>query len=315
MAALGPDVRRGSWPAARARTGLRRGGVTGEGRIRGRRVAVVACEFAFLAGSIGVRRRRAAGRRASSGPRPSGCRCWRRRPPGGTRMQEGTLAFLQMVKITAAMAAHKAAGLPYLVYLRHPTTGGVLASWGSLGHVTAAEPGALIGFLGPRVYEALYGDDVPGGRADRREPASPTAWSTPSSAAGGSPEIPTGRSTSWRTARGPPDVPEPEPDERIEPTCPAWESVRRSRRPDRPGVRAAARAGAPDVVPMQRHRRGRDRPRAAPRAGPLRCGPRVVLGQDRSRQSRRAAARARPGSARRGAACARRRAEACRWSP
>ena len=80
---------------------------------------------------------------------------------GGTRMQEGTTAFLQMVAIAAAVIDHKAAKLPYLVYLRHPTTGGVYASWGSLGHLTIAEPGALIGFLGPRVYEALY---------DRRSP-------------------------------------------------------------------------------------------------------------------------------------------------
>jgi acyl-CoA carboxylase subunit beta len=57
-----------------------------------------------------------------------------------------------MIGITAAIARHKEAGLPYLVYLRHPTFGGVLASWGSLGHVTIAEPGASIGFLGPRVY-------------------------------------------------------------------------------------------------------------------------------------------------------------------
>ena len=71
-------------------------------------------------------------------------------------MQEGTVAFLQMVKITAAVTAHLAAHLPYLVYLRHPTTGGVFASWASLGHVTLAEPGALIGFLGPRVYQALH---------------------------------------------------------------------------------------------------------------------------------------------------------------
>ena len=82
---------------------------------------------------------------------------------GGTRMQEGTVAFLQMVKIAAAVAAHRAGGLPYLVYLRNPTTGGVFASWGSLGHVTVAEPGALIGFLGPRVYEALYGEPFPEG--------------------------------------------------------------------------------------------------------------------------------------------------------
>jgi acetyl-CoA carboxylase carboxyl transferase subunit beta len=82
---------------------------------------------------------------------------------GGTRMQEGALAFVQMVKITVAVSAHRAAGLPYIVYLRHPTTGGVFASWGSLGHVTAAEPGALIGFLGPRVFESLHGYPFPAG--------------------------------------------------------------------------------------------------------------------------------------------------------
>ena len=59
--------------------------------------------------------------------------------------------------------AHRAAGLPYLVHLRHPTTGGVYASWGSLGHLTVAEPGALIGFLGPKVYEALNGQPFPDG--------------------------------------------------------------------------------------------------------------------------------------------------------
>ncbi|WP_272896303.1 carboxyl transferase domain-containing protein, partial [Mycobacterium montefiorense] len=58
---------------------------------------------------------------------------------------------------------HKQAHLPYLVYLRNPTTGGVFASWGSLGHITVAEPGALIGFLGPRVYEQLYGEPFPPG--------------------------------------------------------------------------------------------------------------------------------------------------------
>ena len=78
-------------------------------------------------------------------------------------MQEGTPAFVQMVRISEAVTAHKVAGLPYLVYLRHPTTGGVMASWGSLGHVTVAEPGALVGFLGPRVYEALYGKAFPEG--------------------------------------------------------------------------------------------------------------------------------------------------------
>ena len=148
--------------AARERTGLDESVITGEGRIGGHQVAVAATEFGFLAGSIGV----AAGQRLTSAAE----RATARRLPlitlpasGGTRMQEGTVAFLQMVQITAAVTAHQAAHLPYLVYLRHPTTGGVLASWASLGHVTLAEPGALIGFLGPRVYQALHHAPFPDG--------------------------------------------------------------------------------------------------------------------------------------------------------
>ena len=63
--------------------------------------------------------------------------------------------------ITAAIARHKEAGLPYLVYLRGPTFGGVLASWGSLGHVTIAEPGALIAFTGPRVVQQTTREKLP----------------------------------------------------------------------------------------------------------------------------------------------------------
>ena len=128
--------------------------------MHGRRIGVLVGEFGFLAGSIG----RAAADRIVAGIE----RATREGLPlvaapvsGGTRMQEGTPAFVQMVRISAAVAAHRTAGLPYLVYLRHPTTGGVMASWGSLGHVTVAEPGALVGFLGPRVYEALYGKPFP----------------------------------------------------------------------------------------------------------------------------------------------------------
>ena len=147
---------------ARAASGRDESVLTGEGRVFGRRVAVVVCEFDFLGGSIGVaaaERITAAVQRATAERLPllaSPC-------SGGTRMQEGTVAFLQMVKIAAAVTLHKQAHLPYLVYLRHPTTGGVFASWGSLGHVTFAQPGALIGFLGPRVYEQLYGEPFPAG--------------------------------------------------------------------------------------------------------------------------------------------------------
>ncbi|WP_424643158.1 carboxyl transferase domain-containing protein [Embleya sp. AB8] len=145
---------------AGARSGADESIRTGEGTIAGHRVAVVLGEFGFLAGSIGTaaaNRLVAAIRRATVERLP----LFASPASGGTRMQEGTPAFVRMLDITSAIVAHKAAGLPYLVHLRHPTTGGVLASWGSLGHVTTAEPGALIGFLGPRVYEALYGSPFP----------------------------------------------------------------------------------------------------------------------------------------------------------
>lgn len=148
--------------AAAERSGADESVLTGAGRLRGRPVAVIACEFGFLAGSIGVA---AAERIVTAIERATelGLPLVASPTSGGTRMQEGTVAFVQMVKIAGAVAAHKAAGHPYLVYLRHPTMGGVFASWGSLGHMTFAEPGALIGFLGPRVYEALYGRPFPPG--------------------------------------------------------------------------------------------------------------------------------------------------------
>ncbi|MEE9095816.1 carboxyl transferase domain-containing protein [Pseudarthrobacter phenanthrenivorans] len=145
---------------ARERSRVDESVITGAGLIRGRRVALIVSDFSFLAGSIGhaaaqrivaaVERATAEGLPLLAGP-----------ASGGTRMQEGTLAFLSMVKITGAVRAHRKAGLPYLVYLRHPTTGGVMASWGSLGHINVAEPGALLGFLGPRVYEALHSEPFP----------------------------------------------------------------------------------------------------------------------------------------------------------
>lgn len=148
--------------AARQRSGTDESVLTGRGLMRGRAVAVVVSEFRFLAGSIG---RAAAARITDAVLRATteGLPILASTASGGTRMQEGAPAFVEMVRISRALMAHKAAGLPYLVHLRHPTTGGVFASWGSLGHVTVAEPGALIGFLGPKVYEALHGSAFPTG--------------------------------------------------------------------------------------------------------------------------------------------------------
>ena len=230
---------------ARARTasGRDEAVITGEGRINGRRVAVVASDFDFLAGSIGVA---AAERITAAVERATAERLPLLASPssGGTRMQEGTLAFLQMVKIAAAVQLHKRAHLPYLVYLRNPTTGGVFASWGSLGHVTLAEPGALVGFLGPRVYRQLYRQPFPPGiqaaenlqRHGVIDGVIPVRWL---------------RRICQRALKvlldepGPPPVAAP-----AEPVgdVAAWASVLASRRPDRPGVRHLLRHGATERV-------------------------------------------------------------------
>ncbi|WP_343576474.1 carboxyl transferase domain-containing protein [Mycobacterium sp.] len=228
---------------AHAASGRDESVLTGEGRVFGRRVAVVVCEFDFLAGSIGVaaaERITVAIERATVERLPllaSPC-------SGGTRMQEGTVAFLQMVKIAAAVTLHKEAHLPYLVYLRHPTTGGVFASWGSLGHVTFAQPGALIGFLGPRVYQQLYGEPFP---PDVQTAENLQHYGVVDAV------VPLGelRGILDRALTvvaddpgSPPERPRPEP----LPDVPAWDSVLASRRPDRPGVRHLLRHGCTDQV-------------------------------------------------------------------
>ena len=229
--------------AARAATSLDESVLTGEGRIYGRRVAVVVCEFSFLAGSIGVA---AAERITAAVQRATAERLPLLASPssGGTRMQEGTVAFLQMVKIAAAVRLHKQAHLPYLVYLRNPTTGGVFASWGSLGHVTVAEPGALIGFLGPRVYELLYGEPFPAG-IQTAENLQRHGVIDGVVALDGLRRMMDRALTVIADAPEPP--PAPQPAEPI-PDVPAWDSVVASRRPDRPGVGQLLRYGTTDRV-------------------------------------------------------------------
>ncbi|MFF4652058.1 carboxyl transferase domain-containing protein [Streptomyces sp. NPDC001380] len=285
---------------ARARTGLDESVVTGEGAVHGHRVALVACEFGFLAGSIGVD----AGERLVRAVE----RATRERLPliaspasGGTRMQEGTVAFLQMVKVAAAVTDHKAAGLPYLVYLRHPTTGGVLASWGSLGHLTAAEPGALIGFLGPRVYEALNGEPFPEGVQTAENLLAHglvDAVLEPGLLAGAAARalrVLDAGSAAARPRPAAPPAAEPGPGTAAAPPAPvpsappvpsAAESIRRSRRPDRPGLRALLVAAAEDVTPLSGTGAGeRDRGLllALARFGGRPC---VVVGHDREARTR-----------------------------
>ncbi|MFC4117326.1 carboxyl transferase domain-containing protein [Nonomuraea zeae] len=229
--------------AARERTGLDESIITGCGLLHGRRVAIVAGEFGFLGGSIGVA---AAERLVSAVERATaeGLPLLAAPASGGTRMQEGTVAFLQMIKISMAVAAHKSAGLPYLVYLRHPTTGGVLASWGSLGHITLAEPGALIGFLGPRVYEGLHGSRFPKGVQTAENLHAHglvdmvVCPSKLSSVVDRTLRI---LSSSAERVSAPPTT-GPSPD------SPAWEAVLSTRRLDRPGAHRLLQSTATDVM-------------------------------------------------------------------
>ena len=269
--------------AARERTGLDEAVMTGEGTIRGRRVAVMACEFGFLAGSIGVA---AAERLVQAIERATaeGLPLLAAPVSGGTRMQEGTVAFVQMVKITAAIAHHKARALPYLVYLRHPTTGGVFASWGSLGHVTVAQPGALVGFLGPRVYEALYERPFPTGvqvAENLFERGLIDAVVEPHEIA----EVLDRALNVLCADRDVPALPgRPEPEPPLV-DVPAWESITRSRRQERPGVRRLLRYAATDVVPLNGTGEGEHDPGlliALARFGGAPC---VFLGQDRRGQT------------------------------
>lgn len=142
--------------AAREATGLGEAVLTGRATLDGRSCAVVAGEFGFLGGSIGVA---TAERVARAFERALAERLPLVALPasGGSRMQEGTLAVVGMAKLAAAAGRLRVAGLPYVVCLTHPTMGGVLASWGSLGTVTFALPGAVVGFAGPRVVELLTG--------------------------------------------------------------------------------------------------------------------------------------------------------------
>jgi acetyl-CoA carboxylase carboxyl transferase beta subunit len=232
---------------ARALTGADESILTGEGLLGRHRVAVAVSEFGFLGGSIGVA---AAERLTRLVERATAERLPLIAAPasGGTRMQEGTVAFLQMAEVTAAVAAHKAAGLPYLVYLRHPTTGGVFASWASVGHLTLAEPGALIGFLGPRVYEALTGAPIPDGVQTAENLLARglvDAVVAPDQLAAYLDRVLTALTPA------PVDVVPTASPVAVGSETSAWESVLLTRRAGRPGAADLIRAAATDIVPIR----------------------------------------------------------------
>ena len=148
--------------AAERKTGLNDAVVSGTGLVGGRPASVAAMDFSFIGGSMGsvvgevISR---AVRRAADEERA----CVVISQSGGARMMEGALSLMQMAKTSANLAVLAERGLPYVSVLTHPTTGGVTASFAMLGDVNFAEPGALIGFAGPRVIRETIGRDLPKG--------------------------------------------------------------------------------------------------------------------------------------------------------
>lgn len=143
-------------------TGLVDGLVTGQGKIDGLPVMLGVMDASFFMGSMGT----AIGEKLARLFE----RATRERLPvivftasGGARMQEGIFSLMQMAKVSAAVAKHSEAGLLYITVLTDPTTGGVTASFAMLGDIILAEPGALIGFAGPRVIEQTIGQKLPEG--------------------------------------------------------------------------------------------------------------------------------------------------------
>ncbi len=134
----------------------------GVGRLAGIRAVIAAMEYSFMGGSMGS----AVGEKLTRAIE----RCLKNRVPlvvvscsGGARMQEGVLSLMQMAKISAALGRLHAARVPYVSVLTDPTTGGVTASYSMLGDLNIAEPGALIGFAGPRVIEQTIRQKLPEG--------------------------------------------------------------------------------------------------------------------------------------------------------
>ena len=147
---------------ARAKTGERDAVVAALGELGGVKTVVAVQDFSFMGGSLGTA--------AGAAIVRSMLRAAEEKAPyiiftasGGARMQEGILSLMQMPRTTVAVQALREARLPYIVVLTNPTTGGVTASYAMLGDIHIAEPGALIGFAGPRVIEQTIREKLPAG--------------------------------------------------------------------------------------------------------------------------------------------------------
>ena len=147
---------------AKADTGLKDAIINAQGKLNGRPVIVVSMEYSFIGGSMGVVVGEAITRAIEKAIET-------RKPiiivsaSGGARMMEGAISLMQLAKVSAALARLDTARVPYISVLTDPTTGGVTASFAMLGDLNIGEPGALIGFAGPRVIEQTIRQKLPPG--------------------------------------------------------------------------------------------------------------------------------------------------------
>ena len=253
--------------------------LTGVARIGGQPCVLVISDFEVQAGTLGVVEGElvaAAFDHATERQRPVLAVC----ASGGVRQQEGAVGFLQMVKAADAVNRHRHAGLLYVSYLSQPTTGGVFASYGSLSQITWAAPGALIGFTGPKVVEALTGhEELRGvqvsenllrhGLLDDIFPAKQLR----------------DRMATLLRGLGRPEATAPPPAvEAVEPIrdVSAWESVERSRDPRRPSTRELLRHSLTDATYLRGDRAGgQDDPAAFALLGRFRGVRILAIGNDR----------------------------------
>ena len=147
---------------ARKASGEAEGVITGIGRVDGISAALFAMEPAFMMGSMGAAVGEKITRLFEAATR-QGLPVVGFTVSGGARMQEGMISLMQMAKTSGAVGRHGQAGLLYLAVLTDPTTGGVMASFAMEGDITIAEPGALVGFAGPRVIEQTIRQKLPQG--------------------------------------------------------------------------------------------------------------------------------------------------------
>jgi acetyl-CoA carboxylase carboxyl transferase subunit beta len=147
---------------AERKTGRGDAVITGQGKLESIPLGMAVMDFSFIGGSMGS----VVGEKITR----MGMRCLENRWPyivvsasGGARMMEGIFSLMQMAKTSAMLAQLDEAGLPYISVLTDPTTGGVTASYAMLGDINLAEPGALIGFAGPRVIEQTIKQELPEG--------------------------------------------------------------------------------------------------------------------------------------------------------